>query len=155
MRPREQKRLYHKNRPRHKFWPDTVQHNRRIHEVQTQLKKSRIRRISKKAAREARARKKLTDAQLAEFPFCEVFRAPGANFETLGFCLGPLHVHEPWTRARGGPKADRRNMVSACDHHNDLISQDADVMAWAHRVGLLVHAHDGPAWLEAGGYKRD
>jgi len=79
-------------------------------------------------------------------PYCEPHRmgAPGK-------CFGALHVHEPWTRARGGPIDDPRNMATACDFHNTWLSQSAGGIAFGDEHGLLVSAERGPAWLEAGG----
>lgn len=101
-----------------------------------------------KRAREQAAARPARQAQLAEFPYCEPKRAG-----MVGFCWLPLTVHEPWTRGRGGPLGDRRNMVTACTVHNDAISQEEQ--EWAYANGFLVHAYEGPAWLEAGGFQRE
>ena len=92
--------------------------------------------------------------QLREYPYCEAARAVAPQVSTWSMCWGSLTVHEPWTRARGGPVDDRRNMVTLCSEHNRQISQDDRMMAWAERHGFLIHADDGPAWLAAGGFKR-
>lgn len=95
-----------------------------------------------------RARKAPWAEQLRRYPLCEVQRLrPHA-------CFGGLTVHEPWTRGRGGPIDDPRNMVTLCAEVNRLVSQDADWMRWATLRGLLIHASQGPAWLEAGGVVR-
>jgi len=69
----------------------------------------------------------------------------------LGGCWGQMTVHEPWTKARGGPTDDERNWLALCIEHNRLVSQDAEVMRWAKDRGYLISAAAGPAWLEAGG----
>lgn len=88
-------------------------------------------------------------AQLREYPYCEP-KEEGMEHE----CFGGLTVHEPWTKARGGPQDNRRNMISACSEANRLMSQDAECMEWAYSHGFLVHSWEGPKWLEAGGVKR-
>lgn len=75
-------------------------------------------------------------------PECEVTRIA---------CFGPLTVHEPWTRARGGPTDDPRNFATACVEGNRWLSQSAGGMIWGYANGMLVRASAGPAWLEAGG----
>ena len=70
---------------------------------------------------------------------------------TQGAHWGAMSVHEPWTRARGGPTDDPRNMATLCVEHNRLVSQDAGWMVWAYQHGLLVRAQNGPEWLAAGG----
>ena len=57
-------------------------------------------------------------------------------------------VHEPWTRARGGPIDDPRNMMSVCRTCHDYIHLHNEE---SERNGWLVPAWRGPAWLEAGG----
>lgn len=59
-------------------------------------------------------------------------------------------VHEPWSRGRGGPAEDERNMCCLCrDCHRTV----HDNPAWASSLGLLVSAAEGPKWLEDGGWK--
>lgn len=100
-------------------------------------------------AREQAAARPARQAQLAEYPYCEP-RAAGM----VGFCWPPpLTVHEVWPRGRGGPLGDRRNMVTACKVHNDALSQEEQEWAYAH--GFLIHAWEGPAWLAAGGFRRE
>jgi hypothetical protein len=62
-----------------------------------------------------------------------------------------VHVHEIWTRARGGPIDDPRNFATLCDRHTTDVSQDVLTMRWALAHGLLVTRAAGPAWLAAGG----
>ena len=66
-------------------------------------------------------------------------------------CSGGPTVHEPWTRGRGGPIDDPANMVPMCAHHNTWVSQDVEGQRWAEANDLLIHAWEGPTWLEAGG----
>lgn len=107
-----------------------------------------MRAVSKRQARKQRSRKPPWERQLRLYPLCEVRRLRPHD------CFGGLTVHEPWTRARGGPIDDPRNMVTVCAEANRLISQDADWIRWATDVGVLIHASQGSAWLEAGGVVR-
>lgn len=66
-------------------------------------------------------------------------------------CSGIPTVHEPWTRARGGPIDDPRNMVPCCARHNTWLSQDVDGQKWGEANDLLIHEWEGPTWLAAGG----
>lgn len=97
------------------------------------------------------AAKPIRDAWLRARPFCEVAHVARVEGFDLDACFGALHVHEPWSRAAGGPIDDPRNMASACDHHNTAASQDRRVMRWARTVGLLVRRREGPRWLDRGG----
>lgn len=107
-----------------------------------------MRPVSAKQARKQRSRKLPRERQIRLHPYCEVQRLRRHE------CFGGLTVHEPWSRARGGPIDDQRNMLTVCAEANRLISQDADWIAWATSKGLLVHAAQGPAWLAAGGVVR-
>ena len=106
--------------------------------------------MASKRAREQAAARSARQAQREEFPFCEP-RAAGMPGDC--FPAGVLTVHEPWIRSAGGPLGDRRNMVTACAHHNNELSQGQRGWALAH--GYLVLGVQGPAWLEAGGFQRD
>lgn len=97
--------------------------------------------------REARAQARpIRDLYLRAVPYCELAALPG-----FPPCLGALHVHEPYTRARGGPIDDPRNMATACDYHNEYIGQDARGMAAGLAAGLLIKRARGPEWMAAGG----
>ncbi len=104
-----------------------------------------------KRAREQQAARPTRQAQLAEYPYCEP-KAAGMDGGCYPRGAGGLTVHEPWTRGRGGPLGDRRNMVTACRWHNEELTQNQQ--AWAEANGYLVSATEGPGWLEAGGFKR-
>ncbi len=106
--------------------------------------------MASKRAREQQVARPARRAQLDEFPYCEPQRAG-----LRGDCFGKLTVHEPWTRARGGPLGDRRNQISACQWHNDELTQSPHGMVWGLANGYLVSATDGSAWLDAGGFGRD
>ena len=105
---------------------------------------------SARQAEKITARIPVRDAYLDAHPHCEAARegAPGR-------CWGDLTVHEPWTRARGGPTADPVNMRTVCAHHNTAISQHVETMRWAETVTprlpaerlFLVSAAWGPTWL--------
>ncbi len=116
------------------------------------LKRRRMRQgPSDKQAAKIASRIPVRDAYLAAHRYCEPERAgaPGA-------CSGMFTVHEPWTRARGGPIDDPANMRTACAHHNTMISQDSRTMNWAETVTnrlpyvelFLVSAAQGAVWLE-------
>lgn len=102
--------------------------------------------VSARQAAKNAARKPVREAQLHRYPYCE-----GRAYRHV--CFGGLTVHEPWTRGRGGPIDDQRNMRTVCAEFNRRISQDAIVMRWAHENGFLVRASEGPAWLAAGGVR--
>lgn len=101
---------------------------------------------SERQSAKLRARREPRLEQLRLYPYCQVRRGPYD-------CSGPLTCHEPWPRGRGGPIDDPRNMLTVCNEHNRLISQDATMMRWAYEHGALVHAWEGLEWLEAGGAK--
>lgn len=61
-------------------------------------------------------------------------------------------VHEPWTKARGGPIDDPRNMMSVCRTCHDYIHQHNEE---SERNGWLIPAALGRAWLDAGGREQD
>ncbi len=108
--------------------------------------RSRVSAVSDRTDRERAAAKPIRAAYRRWRPYCEPERL-GAS----GACFGGLSVHEPWTRARGGPIDDPRNMATACMFHNTWISQSAAGIAFGAIHGMLVHAQTGPAWLRAGG----
>lgn len=70
---------------------------------------------------------------------------------TVPECSGIATVHEPWTRARGGPIDDPRNAVPCCAFHNTWLSQTVAGQRWGEANGMLISAVDGAAWLKAGG----
>ena len=89
-------------------------------------------------------------AQIEEYPFCEP-KAAGMAKD----CFGILTVHHVWPSGRGGPLGDRRSMLTACQFHNDQLSQSPHGMVWGMAHGMLVSAAAGDAWLSAGGYVRE
>lgn len=105
-----------------------------------------MRPASAKTARRRADAREVRSLYLAARPYCEIARA-GIGTP----CFGAIHPHEVWTRGRGGPLDDVRNLASACDRHNTDVSQDADAMAFAYAHDLLVHRRDGAAWLGRGG----
>src|SRR5687767_4128374 len=58
-------------------------------------------------------------------------------------------VHERRRRSQGGSLTKRVNLATLCSPCNNLIESDADVAAFAHRVGLVVRRGD-PEWEEMG-----
>ena len=108
------------------------------------MKRSRINPMS------ANRRKKIADEQFVRRDFlrgktCALLVMVGH------MCYGPLTVHEPWTRARGGPTGDENNFVPVCSEGNRMISQDPDTMKWAEEHNLLISSAAGPEWLARGG----
>lgn len=105
--------------------------------------------MASKRAREQRAAAPARGEQLGFYNYCEPKRAGMARD-----CFGRFTVHEPWTRGRGGPLGDPRNMITACVRHNDELQQTSDGIEFAYAHGYLVRAADGPTWLAAGGFVR-
>lgn len=103
---------------------------------------------SKKRRAEVQAETPVRRAYLRAHPRCEVKALGGF---TVPPCSMEIHVHEPWTRARGGPTDDPRNFATACDWHNTWLSQDEAGQSFGEANNLLISAAAGPAWLEAGG----
>ena len=107
------------------------------------VKRVRLRPFSAKRLDAIAAERDLRQAWLRYRPRCEVpVAAPH---------YGETHIHEAWTRARGGPTDDPRNFVTACNFHNDWLSQSAGGIAFGKKRGWLVSAAQGPAWLADGG----
>lgn len=98
------------------------------------MKRSQMNPISKKRRAKITDEKPVRDLYLKEHPNCAA--------KELGGCLGPKHVHEILTRARGGSTGDKENFATLCDYHNEQVSQDADTMKWAYANGLLKHSWD-------------
>lgn len=107
------------------------------------MKRSRINPVSAKRRKRNEQERQVRLAFLIAHPYCMAKEA-GAP----GECFASLHVHEPWSRARGGPTDDPRNMTTVCDFHNAQISQDAETMVWAGENNFLVHAWHGEEWLD-------
>lgn len=94
---------------------------------------------SKKQQRLERKRAPIRNAYLRDHPLCE--RRPD--------CATPsIDVHEPWSRARGGPIFDKRNMMAVCRWCHDYIHQHG---IQSEAEGWLIPAARGPTWLAAGG----
>jgi hypothetical protein len=82
-------------------------------------------------------RREMVAAYLKRFPLCETG------------CGRPSEdVHEPWTRARGGPITDYRNFMAVARYCHGEIHGNNDA---SEALGWLVPAAYGRAWLEAGG----
>lgn len=101
--------------------------------------------MSKKKRLQIQDEKDVRAAYRSAHPYCEGHRA-GAPGECLMWT--GLSIHEPWSRGRGGPTDDPRNMRVVDFELNRKISQDRDTMEWALANDYLVHREDGPAWLE-------
>lgn len=107
------------------------------------MKRSRIKPVSKKKRLQQNDERSIRRGYLEAHPYCQ-----GHDDGAPGDCYGALHIHEPWTRARGGPTDDPRNMRTCCDFLNTQISQSYDTMVWAKENGYLVSSHEGPRYLE-------
>ena len=93
--------------------------------------------VSPKQRVKNRKRAPVRDAYIKAYPMCETGCGERAD-----------DVHEPWTRARGGPIDDPRNMMSVSRQCHDWIhahNDESEFRCW------LVSAVDGPEWLAAGG----
>jgi len=102
-----------------------------------------LRPVSMKMARKRLEARDVRRAYLAAHPICEI----GAMMCTVR----SSDVHEPWTRARGGPIDDPRNMAALCRPCHGWVTFTVEGQQWATARGFLVGAARGPAWLEAGG----
>jgi len=107
------------------------------------MKRSYMKPMSRKMRVQIQEEKSVRAAFRSAHPWCMLQEA-GYDHD----CYGPWSCHEPWTRARGGPTNDPRNMVVCCSEGNRLVSQDPDAMKWAKANGWLVSAWEGAAWLE-------
>ena len=106
-----------------------------------------IAKVSAKRAVDAAARSDLRPFWFTREGVCEATRRGAVHR-----CWTGLTVHEAHTRARsGGLIDDPRTWFTLCAEVNRLVSQDADWQEWAEAEGLLFSAHDGDAWLAAGG----
>jgi 5-methylcytosine-specific restriction endonuclease McrA len=105
-------------------------------------RRSGIRRVSAKRAKENWQRRKIVDAVWIERPVCA---RPGCG-------QWADDVHEPLTRARGGSITDRDNMVPLCRGCHDEITfrPEKSELGWAYDLGLLVHSWDADRDREAG-----
>ena len=105
--------------------------------------------VSKKRANKNRDERDVRLAYKKAHPYCEAkHHVCNCPDKIPGECFGELSIHEPWTRARGGPTDDELNMRVVCFEHNRMLSQDPKTMEWGLMHSFLVKAADGPAWLE-------
>ncbi len=95
------------------------------------MKRSQLKAISKKRRNRITNEQKARDNYLKAHPYCEAKKAgiPAA-------CFGPLHIHEPLSRAQGGSTGDPANMKSVCDFHNTQLSQNVESMRWGVEAGF-------------------
>ena len=107
------------------------------------LKRSRIKPMSAKKRAQTNDEREIRRGFMDYHPYCMAAEGGAPHG-----CYGDLSVHEVWTRARGGPTGDIRNLAVVCFEHNRLISQDSKTMTWAKENGYLVSAHEGPRFLE-------
>lgn len=112
------------------------------------MKRSALKRspMKKRIPEKAAAERPVRQAWLRAHPVCEWPHLCNPRIPAYA-----LTVHEPWTRARGGPTDDPRNFVTLDAETNRLVSQDAGYMRRAYELGMLVSAAAGPGWLALGG----
>lgn len=92
------------------------------------MKRSPIRRVSRKRAAENRQRRQVIAAAFPERPPC---RVPDC-------ARWADDAHETLTRARGGSITDIDNIVPLCRPHHDEITFTEP--SWAYDLGLLKHS---------------
>lgn len=97
----------------------------------------RLKPLSGKRVAENARRRKVVAELFAESRWCR-------------YCglIEAAHGHEPWSRGRGGPSDDRRNMLLLCPPCHRMVHSNPQ---WSAENGLLVSAADGPDWLARGG----
>ena len=98
-------------------------------------RKTRLRSVSPKRAKAQRLRRTMVAEELATRELCEA----GARITQAGYdarCHGlAVELHEPLTRARGGPVLDPVNTVAICRSCHDWFHVNP---AAATGLGLLV-----------------
>lgn len=95
------------------------------------MRRTPLRRRSKKTAALYVERRKLVTFLLTVHPICEVPWCTNRSED----------VHEPLTRARGGSITDPENCKCVCRMHHDLIH--ANESDWIEDLGFLKHSWDG------------
>lgn len=97
--------------------------------------------VSPKQRRKHAKRMPVRDAYLRAHPMCET-----------GCGRRAVDVHEPWSRARGGPIDDPRNFMAVARECHDAIHQHSEE---SEARGWLIPAEYGPTWLAGGGREQD
>ena len=105
-----------------------------------QLRRSRIKPVSDKRAKQNRERRAMADRLYPD-------RREGIVMCAVPWCTRPADdLHEPLTRARGGSITDEDNMVPLCRICHDLITfAPESELQWAYDLGLLKHS-----WSDGG-----
>lgn len=80
------------------------------------MKRTPLRRESKKRRAQRQARREAVSVALQRAPYCQ---ASLIWPETR--CWGPLHPHEPLSRGRGGSITDPDNIVMICAGHHAAV----------------------------------
>ena len=103
------------------------------------MKRTPLRRVSKKRSKEQRRRNKFVEEELARRELCEA----GAVIYLQGKqsrCSGrAVELHEPLTRARGGSILDPDNTVAVCRNCHRWIHDNPQS---ATELGLLKSQHE-------------
>jgi hypothetical protein len=109
------------------------------------MKRSRIRPVSAKRGKLAKARQKTREAVLERDKFVCQAQVPGCS-------LHATDVHEIKTRARGGSITDPDNCIALCRSCHSWITEHP---AWAGEHGFMLHSWDGPAEARAARRERE
>ena len=120
---------------------------RRGKPLQRVFMRPRSKRKTEQIARELEIR----NAYKAAHPICEMWPTWIAGFAKRPDCLySATDLHEPWTRAQGGPTDDPRNMRHLCRNCHSWLDT-VDGRRWGIVYGFRVAKGQGAAWLAAGG----
>jgi hypothetical protein len=107
-----------------------------------EVKRTPIRKVSKKRAKEDRERAKLLEARFGPRRWwrCEVRDRPVMMAE-LGACRGLVHGHEVVKSSQmKDARLDMDNIKLLCDFHNGWVE---DNPVRAHELGLMKHNWEG------------
>ena len=104
------------------------------------MKRTPLRRISKKRAKVQRQRARMVSEELELRPTCEVGHIVWWRSDAPNICLGrSSELHEPLTRARGGSILDPDNTVAICRNCHRWIHDHPEA---ATELGLLKSQHE-------------
>jgi hypothetical protein len=102
-----------------------------ILEDRTTPKRTPLKTVSGKRARENRQRAAMADRMWPD-------RREGTVICEVPWCTLPADdVHEPLTRARGGSITDEKNAKATCRGHNEELTREPQ---WGYQLGFLKHS---------------
>lgn len=102
------------------------------------MKRTPLRPVSKKKARENRERAQLMEARFGPSQWwrCWVRDRP-LHMMTMGQCHGPVHGHEVVKSSQmKDARLDMDNIILLCNYHNGWVEDNPDT---AHDFGLMRH----------------